>query len=115
MREAGANIKQLTTLYTARVRSTLEYGCQVYGGLINGAQASVLEGVQMKCCQIILGELSASYAKNLATLDLERLDDRRQTLMEKFAVSCYASLDHKGTHATLRRQGLSLTGSTFQK
>ena len=94
LRDAGADVPQLVSLYTARVRTTIEYGCQVYGGLINAAQSKVLEDVQVKCCQIILGGRSSSYSRNLVTLELERLDIRRRDLMLKFAVSCYASPDH---------------------
>ena len=87
LREAGADIPQLVTLYTSRVRSTVEYSCQVYGGLLSAAQSKVIDDVQVRCCQIILGQRSASYSKNLATLELERLDVRRTHLMSKFAVS----------------------------
>ena len=55
LREAGASIDQLVTLYIARVRSTVEYGCQVYGTILNGAQDKMVEDIQKKCCQIILG------------------------------------------------------------
>ena len=72
LREAGAAIPQLLTLYTARVRSTCEYGCQVYGGIINASQSNVLEDIQTRCCQIILGERSSSYAANLEILELDR-------------------------------------------
>ena len=66
----------------------------MYGGLINDAQSKVLEDIQFKCCQIILGKESASYTRNLTTLKLDRLDVRRRDLMIRFAVSCYTSTDH---------------------
>ena len=93
-REARAAVPQMVTMYIARVHSTLEYCCQINGGLINDAQSKLIEEVQVRCCQIILGVRSKSYAKNLAELDLERLDERRSSLMERFAVSCYACSDH---------------------
>ena len=49
-REAGAAVPQLLTLYIARVRSTIEYACQVYGVVINASQSKVLEDIQLKCC-----------------------------------------------------------------
>ena len=72
-------------------------------GLINAAQAKVREDIQVRCCQIILGGSSLSYAKNLAKLELERLDARRRSLVEKFATTLGG---FKGTPDTLQPLGL---------
>ena len=37
LREAGASQDQLLDLYIARVRSTLEYGCQVFSSLLHAS------------------------------------------------------------------------------
>ena len=39
LREAGATISNLVDLYIARVRTTVEYGAQVYGTVLNGKQS----------------------------------------------------------------------------
>ena len=54
----------------------------------------MIEDLQRKCCQIILGSKSTSYAANLEVLELERLDERRKRLMGDFAVKCLASSKH---------------------
>ena len=60
LRDAGASSEQLLTLYIARVRSTVEYGAQVYGAILNGAQSLEIERVQLRCLQIVLGNQSRS-------------------------------------------------------
>ena len=94
LREAGASPDQLAVVYVAHVRSTIEYACQVYGGLLNQAQSEEIESIQRKCLQIVLGRDSTSYRENLSKLKLERLDTRRRSLMEAFAVKCYSSPQH---------------------
>ena len=58
LREAGASSDQMKALYIARVRATIDYGCQVYGVLINGVQSSEIESIQSRCLQIILGPVT---------------------------------------------------------
>ena len=50
--------------------------------------------VQKKACAIILGENYASYESALETLQLERLDARRATLCQNFALKCTKSPQH---------------------
>ena len=95
MREAGASQDQLLALYIARVRSTLEYGAQVYHNVINGVQSEELESVQLKCLQIVRGRTSESYARNLCVLELQTLEDRRKELVKTFAIACYRSDEHR--------------------
>ena len=95
LREAGANKEQLLALYIARVRSTLEYGAQVFGALINASQSDVLEAVQLKSLQIVLGRFSKSYVENMGALGLEPLAVRRRGLTRKFAIFCFRSNEHR--------------------
>ena len=95
LREAGASPKQLADVYIARVRGVIEYGAQVYGCCLNKGQSQVLESIQARCLQIVLGKQSRSYRANLAALDLPRLDDRRVQLMRSFAISAYRSVHHR--------------------
>ena len=81
-REAGATRSQLLSLHIARVRSTIEYAVQVYGTVINLSQADEIESVQRRCLQIVLGSESKSYERNLTTLSLSSLADRRQFLVK---------------------------------
>ena len=95
LREAGASPKQLVEVYIARVRGVVEYGAQVYGCCLNKGQSQVLESIQARCLQIVLGKQSRSYRANLAALNLPRLDDRRVQLMQSFAISAYRSVHHR--------------------
>ena len=94
LRDVGASTSQLVSLYIARVRATIEYGAQVYGAVLNGAQAKVIEDVQTRCLQIILGKSSLSYNKNLASLELPTLEERLSSLMKDFAVATFCSPMH---------------------
>ena len=78
-REAGANTEQLLTVYTTRIRPVIEYAAQVYGCLLNGLQARELELLQSHAVMIVLGSKAESYAKNLITLGLRSLGERRET------------------------------------
>ena len=95
LREAGASRDQLLALYIARVRSCVEFGAQVYGAVVNISQSDTIEAVQSKALQIVLGSASRSYAKNLATLGLETLENRRQDLLKSFAISCFRAPEHR--------------------
>ena len=44
LREAGANIEVLKVNYCSKIRSILEYGAPVWGGLISGVQSRTLRG-----------------------------------------------------------------------
>ena len=87
-------MENLKCLYIARIRATIEDSVQVYGCLINGSQAKRLEDIQLHCCQIILGSQSRSYASNLASLGLEKLETRRTGLLKFFAISVMRSSKH---------------------
>ena len=54
-----------------------------------------MEDLQAKCLQIILGQKSKSYERNLATLDLPTLEERRVFLIKQFAISTYKSAIHR--------------------
>ena len=81
-------------MYTARVRSVVEYAVQVYGCVINGVQGKALEDVQAHALQVVMGAECSSYSRNLATLELETLAERRENLMLKFAIKCFKSKQH---------------------
>ena len=94
MREVGASVEDLTTLYLARIRSSIEDSVQVYGCFISGVQSKRLEDLQSRCLQVILGSKSRSYRSNLLRLGLERLDTRRLDLLKAFAISSVRSTKH---------------------
>ena len=95
LREVGADRDQLVSLYIARVRATVEFAAQVYGTVLNAGQSDAIEKIQRRCCQIILGPQSLSYARNLQTLGLESLEKRRNDLVYQFAISSFRSVEHR--------------------
>ena len=68
------------SVYVARVRDTLEYGCQVYDCVLSEVQSIEIEAVQQSCLQIILSGNSRSYSHNLTVLGLMSLATRRKEL-----------------------------------
>ena len=108
LREAGASQDQLLSLYTARVLGTLDYGAQVYGTLLNQSQSDELEAVQMKCLQIVRGQNSESYTKNLVALGLVTLVERRRELILAFSISCFRSIEHRWWFTPLSLSTLAL-------
>ena len=85
-REIGASVEQLTSVYVTRVRSTVEYGAQVFHPLLNESQSKEIEEIQRKSLQLILGAKSRSYEANMLTLGLSPLSERRALLVKNFAI-----------------------------
>ena len=81
---------QRTTLYQLRVRSTLEFAAPVFHSSLSKDLIRQVEMVQKKAFAIIL----VSYESVLETLQLERLDARRESLSHNFALKCTKSSQH---------------------
>ena len=80
----GVNNGRLKIVYTASIRSVLEYSSVVYHSQINQYQVNLLERVQKRCLRAIFG-YELDYPQLLKLSGLETLQDRRQTAFEKFA------------------------------
>ena len=59
--------------------------------MITDAEAKRLERIQRTAIHVILGDSYTKYAEALKECNLERLDERRDSLIEKFAVSTAAN------------------------
>ena len=57
--------------------------------VISGVQVSKVEKVQMNALQVILGAEGSSYNANLLRLGLDKLSVRRDTHIQKFAISTF--------------------------
>jgi hypothetical protein len=90
----GGTRDQLLTVYQTRVRSTLEFAAPVFSSGLTQDQSRQLEMVQKKAFAIILGRAYLSYESALETLQLERLDSRREALCYNFANKCTKSPQH---------------------
>ena len=90
----GATREQLLTVYTLRIRSTLEFACPVFHGSLTKDQSQRVEMIQKKAFAIILGQNYLSYENALITLSHERLDTRRESNCLNFALKCTKSDQH---------------------
>ena len=64
--------------------------------MVNQSQCDELEGVQLKCLQIVRGRNSESYSRNLVALDLVTLAERRKELILAFTISCFSYSSNQG-------------------
>ena len=73
------------------IRSVCEFAVPYWGSMITDAEAKRLERIQRTALHVILGDSYTKYAEALKECNLERLDERRDSLIEKFAVSTAAN------------------------
>ena len=76
--------RDLTKLYSALVRSVLEYSSVTYHSLLTRKQENDLETVQKKCLRCIFG-YGKSYEDLLSESGMTTLKVRRERAVEKFA------------------------------
>ena len=79
----GIGRDKLKVIYTATIRSVVEYSCHTYHTQLNKGQINQLERVQKKSLKIIYG-YQHNYKELLELLSLERLEARRIKLIERF-------------------------------
>jgi hypothetical protein len=65
LQKAGANLEDLTDIYTKQVRSVLEFGVPVWNSGINKEESSDIEWVQKAFLHIALGQAYTSYEQAL--------------------------------------------------
>ena len=74
----GAPKNDLKTFYCCVIRSTLEYGAQVWNGNLTQAQRNDIERVQKRALRIIVPEYE--YNRALQECELKTLQERRDDL-----------------------------------
>ena len=100
----GGSQDQLLTVYLTCVGSTLEFAAPVFHSGLTANQSSQIEMVQKKALAIIIGRQYSSYETALNTLNLERLDTRREDLSFRFALKCTKSHRHNSMPPQLKTQ-----------
>ena len=84
--EKGVSIQDLLMTYKSRVRIHLELNIPLWHFTISNTLSNTIERVQKSCLFIILGKCATTdYNRNLAILDLEKLESRREEICIKFA------------------------------
>ena len=91
----GATTEQLLQVFFTRVRSTLEIAAPVFHGGLKKLQSNQLEIVQKKASAIILAQSYTNYETALLSLNMERLDNRREKLCLSYAIKCTKSHRHQ--------------------
>ena len=76
---AGVDKSDIVNVYSAIIRSVVEYACPVWHCGITKKQSNDVESVQRRCLKILYPELS--YADALFVSGLERLDVRRANMV----------------------------------
>ena len=78
---AGISKCDIVLVYCSLVRSILEYACPVWHCGLKKSQSLEIEAVQKRCLRILYPDLS--YANALSITGLERLDERRESIVRK--------------------------------
>ena len=84
----GASWEELKNIYILYIRSLLEQLCTVWNSGLTEENIHDLERIQKSACKLILQDSYKSYDNALKLLDLENLEDRRESLCLQFARKC---------------------------
>ena len=94
--EIGASIDDLLSTYILRIRIHIEQNCPRWMFSLTQELSNAIEKVQKTALYIILGIYShRDYYCNLAILDLEPLDQRRNKIAKNFASKIIKHPAHK--------------------
>ena len=97
--ELGVSIEDLLMTYTERIRIMVEQHVALWSFAISKSLIWEIEKVQKVACFIILGKHSSpSYLCNLAILDLEPLEVRRETLCKNLATKIFKHPVHRNMY-----------------
>ena len=80
--------QDLKEIYILFIRSILEQSAVVWHSSITNEEKESLERVQKSALRIILGHNYSSYKNALNKMDLQTLNERRETLCLNFAKKC---------------------------
>jgi len=82
------NINDLKRIYMLQVRSKLEQSAVLWHFGLSGKNRNSLERVQKSALRVILGKKYTSYSNALKELNIDSLQERRESLCIKFAKKC---------------------------
>lgn len=84
LKRSGVGNRDLVQIYTAFVRSVVEYASNVYGGFLTESQKTGIERIQELALQSIFGTYG-NYHDNLIKAGIPTLEERRRLLFLRFA------------------------------
>ena len=82
------DIEDLKNIYILYIRSILEQSCVVWHSSLTVENSDDLERVQRSAVRIILNKRIENYEEALESINLEKLNVRRQELCLRFATKC---------------------------
>ena len=82
------NREDLKDIYKTYIRSILEQSSVIWGKSLTNENVLDLEQVQKNVLRIILKEEYNNYDESLQKLNLNKLSQRREKLLENFAIGC---------------------------
>ena len=82
------NRNDLKRIYMLQVRSKLEQSAVLWHFGLSGKNRNSLERVQKSALRVILGKKYTSYSNALKELNIDSLQERRESLCIKFAKKC---------------------------
>ena len=88
MTKFTCNKSDLKKIYILQIRSKLEQSAVVWHSSLTQKCKDRLERVQKSALRIILGDQYSSYKNALEILNLQSLDNRRESLCLSFAKKC---------------------------
>ena len=88
MAEFNAPIEDLVHIYILFIRSLLEQSSVVSNASLTKKNVEDLERIQKSAVRIITKENKMSYEKTLLKLNLQNLQERRNTLCQNYAKKC---------------------------
>ena len=83
MKETGATINEMKEVYIRQIRSITEIGCPIWNRSLTEKDKIMIEKIQKTTLRVILGQAYISYEKALKTLNLNKLEERRQQICKK--------------------------------
>ena len=83
----GCSRDDLVTSYIRLIRSVCEFAVPYWGPMISKEETRRLERIQRTAVHVIMGENFTNYSEAIKECNLERLDKRRNDLIERFAVN----------------------------
>ena len=88
--------------YTMKIRSILEYAAPVFTSMLTQKNISDIERIQKTVLKVLLQEDYISYTNACNIMMTTSLEQRRENLSLKFALSCLSNPKH--THLFKQRQ-----------
>ena len=94
LKKANVNATDIFYFYSMKIRSVLEFASPVFFSMLTAQNVSDIERVQKIVLKIILAENYLSYEEACKSMKTVSLQERREQLALRFALSCLKNKQH---------------------